>query len=210
MKKMYLDIETLPADEARKKDLLDIYKRKVEKGGKTLGTFEEFLETTNFDGTFGRICCISYALNDGPAQSLSGGEPDMLTKFWAVARDVNLFVGFNIMDFDLRFIYQRSVIHRVRPTQELIFARYRNNPIYDVMKEWNKWSMQNISLHALAKGLGLESSKNGDIEGKDVAQAFKDGRIQEICRYCEADVELTRQIYYRMTFETPKTTDVPF
>jgi 3'-5' exonuclease len=202
MAKMYLDIETIPADESKKEDLLDIYTRKVEKSKKDIGTFEEYLETTNFDGSFGRICCISYAIDDGPTQSLSGDEKTMLTKFWEVARGINLFVGFNIIDFDLRFIYQRSIVHQIRPSQDLTFARYRNNPIYDVMREWSKWNMTSISLHALAKALGLKSSKEGDIEGKDVAQAYIDGRIVDICKYCEADVVLTREMYKRMQFES--------
>jgi len=197
---MFLDIETIPADEKHKEDLLDIYNRKSAKAKNTIGSFEDFLETTNFDGSFGRICCISYAIDNASAQSLSGDERQMLTDFWATARPVNLFVGFNIMDFDLRFIYQRSIILGVKPSLDLPFARYRNFPIYDVMKEWNKWNMSSISLHALAKAMGLRSSKEGDIEGKDVARAYLDGRIEEICLYCAADVELTREIYVKMTF----------
>ncbi len=198
---MYLDIETIPAEEKDKEALLDIYTRRVEKSKKDIGTFEEYLESTNFDGSFGRICCLSFAIDEGPTQSLSGDEKKILQDFWAAAAKVNLFVGFNIMDFDLRFIYQRSIILGVKPTQDLMFARYRSSPIYDVMKEWNKWNMATISLHALAKAMGLKSSKEGDIEGKDVAQAYLDGRLPEICMYCEADVELTRQMYKRMVFE---------
>lgn len=198
---MYLDIETIPADEKQKEDLLDIYTRRSAKSKTPMGTFEEFIENTNFDGSFGRICCLSYAIDEGPTQSLSGDERQMLIDFWTVAKSVNLFIGFNIMEFDMRFIYQRSIILGVKPTQELNFARYRNSPIYDVMKEWAKWSNTNISLHALAKAMGVKSSKEGDIEGKDVAQAYLDGRLPEICMYCEADVEVTRKLYKRMIFE---------
>lgn len=198
---MYLDIETIPAEEKDKEALLDIYTRKLEKN-KTLGTFEEFLETTTFDGSFGRICCISYAIDNGPTQSLSGSEKQMLTDFWNAARGITLFVGFNIIDFDMRFIYQRSFVLGVKPTQDLSFARYRSAPMYDVMKEWAKWGNATISLHALSKAMGVKSSKEGDIEGKDVAQAYLDGRLPEICAYCEADVEVTRQLYKRMIFES--------
>ena len=199
--KMFLDIETIPADEKHKEDLLDIYTRKSEKAKVTIGSFEEFLENTNFDGSFGRICCISYAIDDGPTQSLSGDEKQQLVDFWTAAKPVNLFVGFNIMEFDMRFIYQRSIILGVKPSQDLSFARYRNFPIYDVMKEWSKWSNTNISLHALSKALGIPSSKEGEIEGKDVAKAYLDGRIKDICKYCEADVDVTRKIYRKITFE---------
>ncbi|OGY96514.1 MAG: hypothetical protein A2122_01220 [Candidatus Liptonbacteria bacterium GWB1_49_6] len=201
MRKLFLDIETLPAEESRKEILLELYERKMKKGNKNLGTFEEYLESTGLDGSFGRICCISYAIDDGPIKTLSGEEKQVLADFWEAAGNVNLFVGFNIMDFDLRFIYQRSIIFGVRPAVELTFARYRNSPIYDIFHEWTRWSnLGKVGLHGLARALGLPSSKNGDIEGKDVARAYASGRLKEICEYCERDVELTRQIYKKMTY----------
>lgn len=201
MTKMYLDIETLPAEEGNKNVLMELYERKMKRGNKTMGSFEEFLESTGLDGAFGRICCISYAIDDGPTQSLFGNEKEIIERFWEAAKNVSLFVGFNVMDFDLRFIYQRSVIHNTKPTQDLSFARYRNYPIYDVMQEWSRWSsLGRTSLHGLSKALGVNSPKEGNIEGKDVAKAFAAGRIKEICEYCERDVEATRQIYKRMTF----------
>ena len=202
--KMFLDIETLPADEKNKDILLDIYTRKAEKSKKDLGSFEEFLENTSFDGSFGCICCIGYAMDNEPTQCISGDEAQILRDFWSLASSVDVFIGFNIIDFDMRFIYQRSIIQGVKPTKEISFARYRNSPMYDVMWEWAKWNNQpKISLHALSKALSLKSSKEGDIEGKDVAKAYLDGRIKEICTYCEADVELTRQIYRKTTFDCP-------
>lgn len=205
MNKLFFDIETLPAEAEKHEILKEIHRQKVEDGKKVPETFEEYLEATNFDGAFGRICCISFATNDDPVKTFSGDETIMLRDFWEVAKNVQLFIGFNIMDFDLRFIYQRSTILNVQPSVNLNFARYRNNPIYDIMHEWSKWNMQNkISLDVLAKALGLPSSKGGEVEGKNVAQVFLDGRIEDICRYCEKDVELTRKIYKRMIYEKPE------
>jgi 3'-5' exonuclease len=199
MNKLFLDIETIPAHESNHDVLREIYKRKKSIFEKD---FERYLLQTSFDGGFGRIACISYAINDEKVNTLCGQERKILQDFWKIAEDANLFVGFNVIDFDLRFIYQRSVVLGVRPTIELSFARYRNNPIYDVMHEWKKWNMSaSISLDTLAKILSLPTSKGGAIEGKDVAKAYADGRIKEICEYCEKDVELTRKIYKKMTFE---------
>ena len=201
MNKLYLDIETLPAGEEMREILKDIYSRK-RKNKYTPRTFEEFVENTGLDGSYGRIACISYALNNEPVKTLSGDEKKLLTDFWQIAKNADLFIGFNLMDFDLRFIYQRSIILGIKPSQNLSFARYRNFPIYDIMCEWSKWNLQNrISLHALSKVLGIPSPKEGEIEAKDVAQAYKDGRIKEICEYCEKDVDVTRKIYKKMIFE---------
>jgi hypothetical protein len=199
MKKLFLDIETLPASPDKHRVLQALHQKRID-AGKNPGDFERYLERTSLDGTWGRIACISFGVDDGPAESLCGDEVNILRTFWDVATGIDLFVGFNILDFDLRFIYQRSIIQCVSPSRELSFARYRQAPIYDVMREWQRWDRSYITLDALALALDLPTSKGGEIEGKNVSQAFEDGRIGEICRYCEADVELTRAIYYRMTF----------
>lgn len=197
---LYLDIETLPAEKELHSILSEIHQKRVS-DGKIVKELEAFLADTTFDGAFGRIACISYALNHDAVQTLCGTEEEMLREFWQIAVTTDLFVGFNIIDFDMRFIYQRSIIKRVRPTRDLTFARYRSNPMFDLMYEWSKWNQSNkISLDSLAKALGIPSSKGGKVEGKDVAKAWEDGRIKEICEYCEKDVEVTRKIYKKMTF----------
>lgn len=203
MYKLYFDIETLPAHEDVHGVLLEIHKKRVE-DGKKIVEFEEFIASTTFDGGWGRICCISYAIDDKAVKTLSGTEKEMLEEFWNIAKDASLFIGFNILDFDLRFIYQRSIVLGVKPSRDISFARYRSSPIYDIMKEWVKWGSGNISLDMLAHILNLETSKGGAVEGKNVHQAFKDGRLPEICEYCEKDVELTRKIYKKMNFEEKK------
>lgn len=201
MTKLFFDTETLPAGEEKKEILKEIHQKRT-KDGKETKTFEEYLEGTGLDGAFGRIACIGYAFNDEPPKTFSGEESEILKSFWEIAKMADLFIGFNILDFDLRFIYQRSVILKIKPSIFLPFSRYRDNPIYDVMWEWCKWGTQGkISLDKLAKALDLPTSKGGDVEGKNVAKAFGEGRIKEICKYCEKDVELTRKIYERMTFE---------
>ena len=201
MTKLFFDIETLPAAKELHEILKEIHQKKVEDGKKCPTTVEEFIKQTNLDGAFGRIACISYALNEEPAKTFSGDEKEMLKSFWDLAKDVDIFIGFNNMDFDLRFVYQRSIILGVKPTKDLNFARYKSFPIYDVMHEWNKWNQQSkIKLDTLAKALGIPSSKGGEIEGKNVAKAYEEGKIDLICKYCEADVEVTRMIYKKMTF----------
>ena len=198
MNKFFLDIETIPVEKEKHPVLKEVYDRALSDGKKP-GTFEEYVLQTSFDGAFGRIICLGWAVNDEKIQSMSGNEKKILEKFWELSRNTDLFIGFNLLDFDLRFIYQRSVIVGVK-TSEISLAYYRNNPVFDVMWEWTKWKKPTTKLDTLAKALGLESSKGGSIEGKDVAQAFEDGRIKEICEYCEKDVELTRKIYKRLTF----------
>jgi hypothetical protein len=159
----------------------------------------QFLLRTSFDGAFGRILCIGYAVDDEPTDVLIGDERDILVRFWELARSVSHYVGHNVMDFDLRFIYQRSIVCGVRPSVNLSFARYRCDPIYDTMKEWVKWSKTNVGLEHLALALGIPTPKEG-IDGSQVFDFYKAGKLDEIADYCKRDVETTRAVYKRMTF----------
>lgn len=202
---MYLDIETIPAPGSDLVKLKDLYehkkKRYEEQGQKFSKKFQDFVGETNFSGSFGQILCIAYAIDEEEVQILTGKEIDILKEFWALAKNADLFIGHNVMDFDLKFIYQRSVIFRVKPTKELCFARYRSFPIYDTLREWQHWGGGSglDSLDALAKAFDYPTSKQG-IDGSQVYSYYQAGRLEEIYKYCKADVVLTRQVYKRMTF----------
>lgn len=212
MVKLFLDIETLPGDESLKESIASkisppgSYKkeekiREWEQSQKPRKVEEEYKKTA-LKGEFGRILCIGYIKETDSGISkdvITGSEPEILEKFWDVARDVNLFVGFNILDFDLKFIIQRSIIHNIKPSQEFDFARYRSYPIYDVMHEWAMWSRDVPDLDTLAKVLGLESPKT-TMRGSEVYDYHQAGRDREIYDYCLRDVEATRSIYNKMNF----------
>lgn len=206
-KKMFLDIETIPAagsDLPKLKDLYDKKKKKYEMNGqKYTKKFKDFVEITNFSGTFGQILCLCYAINDEEVQCLSGKEVNILREFWKLAQDTDVFIGHNVMDFDLRFIYQRSIILGMKPTKDLSFARYRSYPIFDTLREWQKWNMGSSgydSLDALAQAMDIPSPKEG-IDGSQVYKFYQDGKTKEIYEYCKRDVETTRLVYKRIVFE---------
>ncbi len=68
MKKLFLDIETLPADEDKHAILRGIYEDKIAKGKKIGSDLNDYIRQTSFDGSFGRIFCISVAINDNPTE----------------------------------------------------------------------------------------------------------------------------------------------
>lgn len=216
MKKLFFDIETIPADDSSRGALQYLYDRKKLKNAELVDTFEDFYLKTSFDGSFGRIACIAYAVNEDPIRviSIEQGEKKLLEDFWFVAKQCDIFVGHNIMDFDLRFILQRSMILGVKPSwtrfQELgkkpwemgkylSFARYANIPIFDTMMEWSNWGNQKLGLEHVALALGIPTPKEG-IDGSEVWNFYQAGKINDICEYCKRDVETTRAVYNRMTF----------
>ena len=202
MNKLFFDIETIPSAEEHREVHIEIIQKLNSKKNKTV---EEIHLDTSFEGTFGRICCIGI-IKEGlkgitKKEVFLGTEKEILTQFWKTAVDVQQFVGHNIWNFDLPFIYKRSIINGVKPRWDISFARYRNIPIYDTQQEWELWGYQKAQkLDTLAKVLGLPTSKD-EMDGSMVWKYYQEGRIDEICKYCMKDVELTRQVYYKMTFE---------
>lgn len=206
-----IDIETLPAAEPH-----DIFLGEKDKASDA--KIQEAYTKTALSGDFGRILCIGYSEEhpgrpvsetligwDSNQNRLHADERLILEEFWAKMNGFDprrdIIVGHNIFEFDLRFIFKRSVINRVRPTVELSFAKYRSQPIFDTMCEWECWSYgSRISLDKLAFALSLPSSKSDDVNGSRIFDLYLAGRYEEIRDYCLRDVRLTRQVYKRMTF----------
>ena len=204
--RVFLDIETLPPEKDEPRET-------------PASADEQKYRDLALSGDWGRVLTIGLIVEKDGREIHRGllgrerqtmmfhlDEARTLRAFWRLLKGFNprrdLIVGHNIYDFDLLFLYKRSVIQRVRPTVVLSFARYRSQPIFDTMHEWEKWkwSRKYVSLDELAGILGLESSKQG-IDGSKVYDKFCTGCHGEIADYCMKDVELVRQVYYRLTFE---------
>jgi hypothetical protein len=68
------------------------------------------------------------------------------------------------------------------------------------MKEWVRWANSSVGLEFLAIALGIPSPKDG-IDGSQVAEFYRKGKVKEICEYCKRDVATTRDVFRKMTFE---------
>ena len=194
MKVLFFDIETVPTEQSLKDNGLLEAQIKLDEA--------EIIKKLSLSAATSRILCLAYALEpplDSPVLVLGGEERDIIQGFWQLATEINLFVGHNLLDFDLRFIYQRSIIHRIKPSRDIPFARFRSAPVYDTMHEWSKWGRERVSLDTLARVLGIPSPKE-TLDGSKVYPYFQAGRLPEICDYCIRDVETVRQVYRRLTF----------
>lgn len=194
MKILFFDIETVPTDQALEASGLLESQLQLDEA--------ELIKKLSLSAMTAKICCLGYAVEpplDSSVEVLHGEEQEILKGFWNLATDCNLFVGHNILDFDLRFIYQRSVIHQIRPSREIPFGRFRNAPIYDTMQEWSKWGREHASLDSLSKVLGVPSPKE-NLDGSKVYPYYRAGKLDEICEYCKRDVDSVRQVYRFLTF----------
>jgi predicted PolB exonuclease-like 3'-5' exonuclease len=194
MKTIFLDIETVPTDRSLEESGLLVPQMQLNEA--------EILKKLSLSAATAKIVCICYALEppaDSEVQVLEGEETEIIKSFWQLAADCDLFVGHNILDFDLRFIYQRSVIHQIKPSRDLPFARFRNEPIFDTMQEWSKWGRERASLDLLSKTFGLPSPKE-NLDGSKVYPYYRAGKLAEIVNYCKCDVDSVRQVYRWLTF----------
>ncbi len=199
--KLFFDLETIPADDDLREAAVDSERSKW-KNRDIAEDDEALFRASALSGNFGRIFCIGYAQDDEPAQIIKGEEPQILNEWWKVAKSASKFIGHNIINFDIPFMYKRSIIHRCSPSQLLPIKNFETENIYDTDKQWNRWLYQSsIKLHHLAIVLGLPSSKGEGIDGSQVYDYYLKKRYEEIYEYCKRDVELTRKVYKRMIFE---------
>lgn len=217
-----IDIETIPAqDPSVKADIL----REMQPPGnlskadtialwhieKKPEAAEEAWRKTSFDGALGHICVIGYAFDDEDPIALYGhdyphNESDMLFQFFrAIDEKIALhpnvrptFIGHNVIDFDLRFIFQRAVMCGIKPSIHIPFnARPWDDGVYDTMTRW-AGTKDRVKLDKLARALGVGGK--GDMDGSKVWDAVNEGRIAEVASYCKNDVAMTREVHRRMTF----------
>ena len=172
---------------------------------------KQAIAKTSFDGTYGRILCIGWAIDNAAPEHLIGDEATVLSGFMEALLPIMpqsrleqsaVFIGHNISGFDLRFLWQRCVINRVvMPATLLAACRAKawDKAIADTMLMWNPGNDRRISLDKLCKALGVPTSK-GDMDGSKVHETFLAGDLDKIAAYCMDDVVATRECYRRMTF----------
>lgn len=173
---------------------------------------EKSWRKTSFNAACGEICVIGLAFDgDEPIalqRDLGESERDLLIEFNdLVAAKLShsainpYFVGHNVLKFDLRFIWQRMVIHGVRPNFAIPHTdRPGGSKHFDTMFQWAGFG-ERISQDNLARALGLPG-KPDDIDGSKVWDFVAAGNLDRVAEYCLDDVSQVRDIYARLTFST--------
>ena len=108
-------------------------------------------------------------------------------------------VTFNGNSFDLPVLRYRALVNNVAApglSMRPYFNRYTEDAIdlCDVLSGFN--SQGKATLHEICRVMGLPG-KPDSIDGAEVAQYHRDGRLQEIADYCETDVVNTYRIWLR-------------
>lgn len=188
------------------------------------GKVDEAWRRTSFDGALCQIVCIGSAIGDAnpltlhskPQEVLSLKAEGQLLRSWFAAlelavptdeRHALIWVGHNVIDFDLRIIYQRSVVHGIRPPYWIPFdSKPWGDRVYDTMLGW-AGNRGRVGLDKLCRILGIDAkgSELGDeIDGSKVWDFVKEGRIKDVATYCAGDVHRAREAHRRLTFWQPE------
>lgn len=179
---------------------------------------EERYRKTSFDGAAGQICVIGVAFDDEEPETLwsedwNCDEYEVISDFYKMlnsrfepSRDRRpVFIGHNIVGFDLRFLFQRSVMLGIRPPIWMpVNPKPWDDSVFDTMTAWSGFGNR-VSLDKLCRALGVatKGSEIGEeIDGSKVWDFVKAGRIKDVAKYCAADVERTRQVHRRLTFQS--------
>lgn len=171
---------------------------------------EENWRKTSLDGSRGQICAFGIALNDlgtvvfyddSDERSIIVDAFEYLSDNYDYGTNrIPKFIGHNVINFDLRFLFQRCVVHGIKPPPFIPFnpAPWADN-VFDTSTKWAGHGNR-ISMNNLCAALDMEGKSEG-LDGSKVWDYVKDGRIDEVAAYCKGDVDRTREIYKRMTFQ---------
>lgn len=204
------DIETAPSRRFDEwpENIRDYLDRRIARARATDPTMD-YGKLAATHPAFGRIVCISAARTDVDAdghdvvvaRSFSGDEAALLEEFQDVfARFEPLYVTYNGLAFDVPYVLARmrflGIACRLGGFTDT--RRFRDAPHFDLMEVLANWDRSRaISLDVAAYLAGVPSPKAA-LDGSMVGEAFAQGRIEEICRYCERDVAATLNVYRRL------------
>jgi len=122
-------------------------------------------------------------------------EQDLISGFWDhLARVNGRCVGYNILSFDLPYLMRRSMALNITPPIVPILARYRTEPVTDLMAILYNWGSDRYK--SLKQVCHLYDIPNPlpDVDGSKV----KDLTPAELIAYQANDVRLVLGLYERM------------
>lgn len=217
---IYLDIETIPSQDTAVHERIaaTITPPGTLKKPESIAEWEkekkpaavkEAIAKTSFDGAYGHICCIGWAVRDGKTKSASMPKFDEATILGAFFNSAHAelkgdrafymrptIVGHNVVDFDIRFIWQRAIVLGVRvPEWFPRDPKPWGEDTFDTMTAF-AGARNRISMDNLCRALGIPDK--GEVDGSMVAGMWERGEHEAIAEYCRADVERTRAIHKRM------------
>lgn len=216
-KELYIDIETVRGFKTlydlfnHNPDLSNLWIKKYhprfDKDGDK-SPEETYAEKAGLFEPFAKIVCITIGGNNGKVKSFyNHDEAQLLTDFNVYLKAYKgyeiIYVGHNILEFDIPFIGVRMLIQGIKPHKSLDIRGKKPWQInhIDTMSlfGFGRWKYR-ISLDVAVTVFGIPSPKQGNVDGAMVGEHYwgyeKDGVVigggdvglSDIVSYCERDV----------------------
>ena len=173
---------------------------------------EVFVNRAALVPEFSKIVCVSVGFVDPKGevkkQSFFNSDEEQLLKdvnnlFKRVDKLGFILCGHNLKNFDIPVLAKRMLINGIHPSS--ILPTYDTKPweikAIDTKEIWQYGQFGAIcSLELMCISLGIESSKNMEVTGNKVHDAFwNENKYQEIQDYCEKDVEVLIKVVMKLT-----------
>lgn len=125
-----------------------------------------------------------------------GSEAEILTEFWRyISQGVGRLITFNGRSFDGPFLMLRSALLEVEPTRSFSPYRYSFTRHCDLAEVVSFFGARRLeSLDFWCRQAGIESPKT-EMDGSEVGTAYREGKIEEIGRYCLRDARATAELF---------------
>ena len=199
---LVFDIETAPLKKPDKY-VLDYFEEKKwskKNVSKERETIDKIIEPT-----LAQVICI--CVRGDETQSFTGDEKELLGEFWDFMNDAYsvapklTLVTFNGLSFDVPFVELRSAILGVENAAQLPKKRYDPWHHFDVrmmLTGWNQYGLGDLFFWSHIFGIPIDKKI---ITSDRVVDYFLNGKMKEIVIHCEQDVELTDELYLKLTYE---------
>ena len=174
------------------------------------GALEEFKRSAAINAISGQVLAIGYRSIDkkvihGQGEESEGRamtEFDVLSKFWHYYQQLRAasrsLIGFNIKDFDIPFIVQRSIIQGIAIPPSLFSGngRYLDSLFVDLRDVWKAGVYNGKgSLDAICRACGIGAKTEG-VDGSMFAELWMGGSEKRAIakHYLLNDLDMTWQL----------------
>lgn len=205
---LFLDIETIPFIDVKESDLKapaqykkpESIQKYIEENYGNLMTAE--IKRRSVSVYENRIVCLGFAFNhEDPIGLTYETEEEILKAFQAIVLDrcANeggspegmTLIGHNIKEFDAPSLYLKACKYKLDAIQSMFYFGRKNMVDTMVMGSYFKYKTF-VSMDSLCKYFGI--SGKGDVDGSKVYGLWKEGKLDEIAKYCCDDVKKTREL----------------
>lgn len=200
----YPDYNTFLLEDERGAKLFESKFKKMSWESKYENVDDAYIQNAGIISTYGKICCISFGYidNNGDKQirSYYGKDERYIVESFnnllkkIEKKDFSLS-GFRILYFDIPYVLHKLHKWGIKPANMIYL--YDKKPwdvrIVDISDDWKQKFAWAFSFDEVAYELGINSPKE-NMNGSEVHKYYHEGRLEDIKKYCEMDVDVSIEV----------------